>query len=217
MNCEAYGPFIPGVSQSLPQHVRRHPIFKSRKMKNMMNGRPQRHGIREGIGQQSKSACVTKTQRMKTDITENISLLNSLIETCKDGEKGYTASAEDAKDPELQAIFRRYAQQRAEFARELSAAVRAHGGDPDKTGSVSGAVHRGWIDLKAALSTRQPHAVLVEAERGEDVAVSNYRNVSEQLYDPPLRDLVSRQFSGVKAAHDHIRELRDSPRYATKS
>ncbi len=154
---------------------------------------------------------------MKTDTSETISLLNSLIETCKDGEKGYTASAEDAKDSELQTILRRYAQQRADFARELSAVVRAQGGDPDKTGSVSGAVHRGWINLKSALSTREPHAVLVEAERGEDVAVSTYRNASEQLYDPTLRDLVSRQFSGVKAAHDHIRELRDSPRFAKKS
>ena len=28
--------------------------------------------------------------------------------------------------------------------------ARRLGGDPDKSGSVSGSVHRGWLDLKAA-------------------------------------------------------------------
>ncbi|ATC63992.1 aldehyde dehydrogenase [Nibricoccus aquaticus] len=151
-----------------------------------------------------------------TDTSETIDLLNTLIETCKDGCEGFKTAAADSKDSELQAVFHRYSAQRSDFARELRALVGTLGGDPDKHGSVTGALHRGWINIKAAVSSNEPHAVLAEAERGEDAAVSAYRNASEQIYDPAARDLVSRQFNAVKAAHDQIRDLRDSPRYAKK-
>jgi uncharacterized protein (TIGR02284 family) len=153
---------------------------------------------------------------MKIETTETIDLLNNLIEICKDGQHGFNTAAEDAKDPELRNIFRRYAAQRADFARELRELVRSLGGDPEKSSSLTGALHRGWINLKSALSTNEPHAVLAEAERGEDAAVEAYRDASEQIYDPTARDLISRQFTAVKSAHDHVRDLRDSPLYAKK-
>jgi uncharacterized protein (TIGR02284 family) len=153
---------------------------------------------------------------MKIETTETIDLLNPLIETCKDGCEGFKTAADDSKDTELQTLFRRYSAQRSEFARELRQLVGSLGGDPDKHGSVTGALHRGWLNIKAAVSSNEPHAVLAEAERGEDAAVAAYRDASEQIYDPVARDLVSRQFTAVKAAHDNVRDLRDSPRYAKK-
>jgi uncharacterized protein (TIGR02284 family) len=154
---------------------------------------------------------------MKTETSETIDLLNSLIETCKDGCDGFKTAADDSKNLELQGIFRRYSTQRADFARELRQLIASLGGEPDKHGSVTGAIHRGWINIKAAVSSNEPHAVLAEAERGEDAAVAAYRDASEQIYEPAARDLVSRQFTAVKAAHDHIRDLRDSPRFAQKT
>jgi uncharacterized protein (TIGR02284 family) len=153
---------------------------------------------------------------MKSETSETIDLLNNLVETCKDGCEGFQTAADESKDPNLQSIFRRYSTQRADFARELRQVIGTLGGEPDKHGSVSGALHRGWINIKAAVSSNEPHAVLEEAERGEDAAVAAYRDASEQIYDPVARDLVSRQFTAVKAAHDEVRDLRDSPRYAKK-
>lgn len=151
-----------------------------------------------------------------SDTSVTIDLLNNLIETCKDGCEGFKTAANDAKDPELKRIFTRYSTQRADFARELRQLVSSLGGDPDKHGSATGALHRGWINIKAAISSNEPHAVLAEAERGEDAAVDAYREASEQIYEPAARDLVSRQFTAVKTAHDQVRDLRDSPRYAKK-
>ena len=151
---------------------------------------------------------------MKIETSETIDLLNNLIEICKDGSQGFKTAADDSKDLELQAIFRRYSTQREDFSRELRLLVASLGGDADKHGSVTGAIHRGWINIKAAVSSNEPHAVLDEAERGEDAAVSAYRDASEQIYEPLARDVVTRQFTAVKAAHDHVRDLRDSPRYA---
>lgn len=147
---------------------------------------------------------------MKNQNEDNIKILNHLIETCKDGARGFSEAAKDAKDSELRSLFNQYSQQRQSFVQELSRRVREQGGDPDKSGSISGAMHRGWIDLKAAISSNEPHAVLAECERGEDVAVDAYRDALEKVTEPGLRQLISSQYSAVQAAHDAVRNLRDS-------
>ena len=71
---------------------------------------------------------------MKND---TISTLNSLIETCKDGELGFKTAAEGLQSADVKAKFLEYLRQRAEMARELQAEVRRLGGDPEKSGSMS--------------------------------------------------------------------------------
>jgi len=84
-------------------------------------------------------------------------------------------------------------------------------GDPEKTGSVAGALHRGWIDLKAAVSAKDEHAVLAECERGEDSAVEEYREALEHSELPPeVHGVIARQYASVQEAHDRVRDLRDS-------
>ena len=154
---------------------------------------------------------------MKSSQDKSISVLNDLIETCEDGEHGFTTAAKDAKDAELGRVFSQYAAQRGNYIRELQERVRALGGDPDKHGSVSGSLHRGWINLKAALTSDEPHAVLAECERGEDAAVANYRDALKSTeLDSETRALVQRQAAGVQEAHDRVKQLRDSVAYAHK-
>jgi len=155
---------------------------------------------------------------MNSTINDTIDILNDLTEILKDGEHGFRTAAKDVKAPELAVLFERYATQRAEFASTLQAHVSALGAKIEKSGSVTGDLHRGWINLKAALSTNEPHAVLAEAERGEDAAVAHYQKALEHGdLDQPTRDLISRQYTDVKAAHDNVRTLRDSSKYAKKS
>ena len=141
-----------------------------------------------------------------------ISTLNNLIETLKDGQNGFADAAQDVPDADLKSLFLGYSQQRAQFAGELQGLVKSLGEDePTDSGSLGRAIHRGWIDLKAALSTRDNHAILSECERGEDVAVAAYKKALEQKELPVnVIDIVQTQYATVKATHDHIRNLRDS-------
>src|SRR6202000_978489 len=83
-------------------------------------------------------------------------------------------------------------------AAELQAEVRKLGGDPETSTSVSGDLHRRWVDVKALFTGKGEEAVLNEAERGEDHAKKAYREALEKLakYETPmnLRDLVERQY-----------------------
>ena len=150
---------------------------------------------------------------MKTNATDTIHVLNDLIETCEDGEHGFRLAAEDAKDNELRSLLQRYSEQRAGFVRELRSLVQQLGGKADDHGSVTGKMHRGWINLKAAISSNEPHAVLSECERGEDAAVAAYREALEKIDDVRAREVVLRQSALVQSAHDTVRDLRDNPMY----
>lgn len=143
---------------------------------------------------------------MKAD-TESV--LNDLIETSKDGEKGFAKAAEDAHDAELKSLFTGCSQRCREGATELQAQVRALGGDPERTGSAAGALHRGWISLREAISSREDKAILEECEKGEDYAKAQYRKALEQDLPADVRAIVDRQYQGVLANHDRVRALRD--------
>jgi uncharacterized protein (TIGR02284 family) len=148
-------------------------------------------------------------------MSDNItSILNDLVETSKDGEKGFRAAAEDTKNAELRAVFLGRAQDCATGATDLQQLVARLGGKPDEGGSVAGAVHRGWVNLKAAVSVRTDLAILEECERGEDVAKASYRKALEKTLPEDIRAVVQRQYDGVMRNHDKIRDLRD--RYRTK-
>lgn len=155
---------------------------------------------------------------MNSDIKTTLKTLNDLIEVLKDGEEGFKTAATDVKVAELNLVFTRYAVQRAEFASELQARVLALGADVETSGSVAGSIHRGWINLKSALSSNEPHAVLAEAERGEDSAVAAYRKALDEAHlDKSTQDIIGRQYADVKAAHDHVKMLRDSATYRKAS
>jgi uncharacterized protein (TIGR02284 family) len=142
---------------------------------------------------------------------EVISTINGLIETLKDGEKGFKEAAEAVKDPQLKSLFQEYAQQRSRFANELQTQARSLGeSDPEKTSSAAGAMHRAWINLKSAVTSGDDNAILSECERGEDSAVHEFEEAMKDGLTSPVREVVARQYSEIKSAHDRVKHLRDA-------
>ena len=152
---------------------------------------------------------------MAMDKDEVIATLNNLVETCKDGQNGFRTAAEGVKNAELTTLFNTYSQQRGQFAVELQNEVRKSGGDPEKTGSTAAALHRGWINIKSAVTGEDEGAVISECERGEDSAVKSYKEALKKDLPPDLRAIVERQFSKVKEAHDRIRSLEKAKKRAS--
>jgi len=138
-------------------------------------------------------------------------VLNNLIETLKDGQEGFKQAAEGVSDPRLKSLFRDYSDQRSRFATVLQSEARRQGEtEPETTSSAAGALHRGWINLKSAITGGDEHAILAECERGEDSAVEEYKKALDDGLSPSAQELISRQFADIKAAHDRIKSLRDA-------
>lgn len=138
-----------------------------------------------------------------------ISVLNDLIETCKDGQTGFKTAAEGVERSDLKTLFYDLSQQRSKFAGELQALVRELGGDPETAGSVSASLHRGWINIKSALTGNDDGAVLNEAERGEDAAKKAYKDALAESLPANVKSVVQSQGTEVNTAHDKVRDLRD--------
>ena len=143
---------------------------------------------------------------------EIISTINSLIETLKDGQEGFKQASEAVKDSNLKSLFNEFSLQRAKFAGELQSEARQLGeAEPEESSSTAGAMHRAWINLKSAVTSGDDHAILAECERGEDSAVNEYKEAMEEKeLSSPIRDIIARQYSEVKSAHDRIKQLRDA-------
>lgn len=146
------------------------------------------------------------------DNKQTVSVLNDLIETCKDGEEGFRTCAEDIRRPELKTLFTTRARQCAEAAAELQQLVRQLGGDPETDTSVGGDLHRRWVDLKSAITGKDDESILNECERGEDVAKRNYQKALEKDLPAQIKTVVQRQYEGVLRNHDEVRALRNAAR-----
>lgn len=139
-----------------------------------------------------------------------ISLLNGLIETCKDGQEGFTSAAEGIDRSDLKTLFYEFGQQRSQFAGELQTLVQSLGGDPENSGSVAGSLHRGWINIKSAVTGRDEGSILNECERGEDSAKAAYQSALENALPSHVQNTVQTQYVAIQSAHDRIKALRDS-------
>ena len=130
---------------------------------------------------------------MARDNDATISVLNDLIETSKDGANGFRAAADAVRSPEAKALFTSRVPIIERAVTELQAEVRRLGGEPETSGSVAASVHRGWINLKAAVTGKDDAAIITECERGEEVAAKNYEDALKKELPTDVRTVVERQ------------------------
>lgn len=146
------------------------------------------------------------------DIDGVIETVNDLTETCKDGEYGFRRCAERVEATALKQVLARRADECHSAATELQTIVSQLGGTAETGGSALGAVHRGWVSVRDALSGNSDLSVLEECERGEDTALERYRSALDEALPPHVRNIVERQFEGVKRNHEQVRTLRNEAR-----
>ncbi len=149
-------------------------------------------------------------ERDPEDINDDaIDTLNNLLEICRDGEFGFTESAEHTKTQMVKTVFLQRAQDCRSAAAELQELIIEMGGEPDEGGSVSGAMHRGWVSVKGTLAGFSDINMLEECERAEDVALGQYRKALKQDLPMRAKAAVERQAQGTQRNHDQIRDMRD--------
>jgi uncharacterized protein (TIGR02284 family) len=138
-----------------------------------------------------------------------ISVIENVIERCKDGQKGYQEAASKVKRADLKTFFNEQSLERSRFAGELqSELIRLGKGDDKPSGTVSGTLHRAWIDTKVALGGGDK-AILEWLEQGEDVAKEAYQKALSASLPADVAEIIRRQAASVQQAHDKVKSLRD--------
>ncbi|MCD6026918.1 MAG: aldehyde dehydrogenase [Solimicrobium sp.] len=145
---------------------------------------------------------------------EIIDTLNNLIEISNDGKEGFIACAENADigSTELKNLLIERSRGCQSAAEELSKFVLDLAGTPATGTTASGALHRGWLNVKTAIAGKTDQAVLEECERGEDVAKMVYQRALAKDLPESIRTVVEKQYQGLLRNHDMIKKLRDEAR-----
>ena len=110
----------------------------------------------------------------------------------------------------MQRRFHQRAVECRDAALDLETQVRRLGGTPSEGGTARGAVHRGWVTVRATLSGHGERTMLEECERGEDRALARYRQALNEVLPPDIEPLIQRQLLAVQQAHDEIKALSGS-------
>ena len=133
--------------------------------------------------------------------------LRHLTEILKDGQAGYQMASSDVIDLKLKTLFQGYGEQRAKFLTELREEVARLGGDPDEGGSVKGALHRGWINARTAVTKNDDKVVVDEVLRGEEAALKGYQETLAKDLPKSARKLVEDQRKAIQGAYDSVKQI----------
>ena len=134
--------------------------------------------------------------------------LNTLIETCRDGARGFQLAADQVRSADLKEFFANTALQRERFAAELLPHAQRLGGGQDADGTAAGALHRSWMKIKDAITNYDEDAIMAEAERGEAAAVNAYAEAVTNVLPPDGRAVIEAQYAAIRAAQRELDELR---------
>lgn len=141
----------------------------------------------------------------------NRAVLNHLIETCRDSERGYRAAAALVEGPALKAKLLEMAEERARFATELLPHAQRLGGDDAADGTRAAAIHRRWMDFKARMSPHNDQVIFTEVLRGDEATLRTYETALQELLPATVRETVEGHAAKIRQVHKQLEELGPPP------
>lgn len=142
-----------------------------------------------------------------TDNEKIVDHLSRLVEINKNSEEGFLNAAKIVKNSELETQFNDYARQHAKFAAELQAQIEHLGGNAPDHGTAGGALHRGWMDLKSALTGNSAAAILSSCESGEDSALAAYDQAEADISTGHVFTLLQKQREQITGFRTRLERL----------
>jgi len=137
-------------------------------------------------------------------------LLHDLLDRCNDSSKGYSQAADSADSSSMKLYLHNIALERKDFGSTISQLVKQNGGEPSKGGTLKGAVHRNWLNVKAALSSNTEENILEECLRGEQRLVEDYvETIQNGDFNLDTKNVLARQLANVQERVSRMESLKE--------
>ncbi len=159
-----------------------------------------------------------------------LEFVHELIELNRTSEQNFFTAAEQIDNRAVKLLLKAYAQQQAEFARQLqqtlptedergtswsvsrdkSKSVALEDDTADESMVTPGFLQRGWLNLRAALvirRQRRQRVVIRDLLARETAIVNTYAQSVNQLKDEHLALLVSEQYEQIRVTHNQLKLL----------
>lgn len=141
-----------------------------------------------------------------------ISDLKALLELVNDGKEGYHTASEATDDPELKALFSKLSGERMVYAAELKDHIEAHSGEAEnESGGILGGLHRTWLSIKEALSSKDNKSLIESVVTGEKAVIAKYDELIADFADhADHMELLKTQRDGIVEALAEIANKKDN-------
>lgn len=141
---------------------------------------------------------------------EVVNNLQDLLEKNYDAEKGFTKAMKDAKNQNLKHFLMKQAAQRDRFATELTQELRNLNEEPRESGSITGDLHRTWIDIKSTVVGNEDEAVLEECIRGEKASAEEYEDkLNKFTFPTQISNILQKQSKEIHQTLSQVKRLED--------
>jgi uncharacterized protein (TIGR02284 family) len=146
------------------------------------------------------------------DTNESIDILNNLIVLNNDRIDGYKAAYSETYKEELRDLFTKLQQTSHECKGELESEVKRLGGTPEEGTMILGKLHRGWMDIKAAILGSDSEAILGSCEYGEQTIIKAYEdalveNIEEVTFEQ--KTMLNHQLMLLKEDYEKVKSMQD--------
>jgi uncharacterized protein (TIGR02284 family) len=146
-----------------------------------------------------------------TELSHDISTLNSLIATTLDSVEGYAEAAKDTENAGFITLFNSLAGERRQLVSQLQQEVSSLGGEPEDDGTILAGAHRVFLNLKSVVTGHDDKAIINEVEAGEDHIKAKYEDaLGDRALSSAVQTLIASVYESVKAGHDEIRDIKHS-------
>jgi uncharacterized protein (TIGR02284 family) len=146
---------------------------------------------------------------MKDEPQNTINTLNKVIAALRDSQECLRKAAEKAENADLKLMLMDFSTQRAGFAGELQNEIERLGNpDPRDEGTISGTLHRTWMELKSILTSDHDQAILGECEHFEETLIKSYGAALDEKLPRYIRDLLESQLEQIGLARVQMRQIK---------
>jgi uncharacterized protein (TIGR02284 family) len=142
-----------------------------------------------------------------TTLSEVISTLNDLIETCRDGITGFRSAADGVTSPVAKEVFLSRIHLIEKGLGDLDAAVQRLGGHAVDHGHAAASLRRAWMNMKTAVTSQNDDAIIEEVVHGEEIAVKHYRDALATTLPADVRAMVETQARGAELNLERAKAL----------
>ncbi|MFA5496437.1 MAG: PA2169 family four-helix-bundle protein [Porticoccaceae bacterium] len=142
-------------------------------------------------------------------MTSSTAQLNELIEITRDGKEFYDHARDEVKDVRFKALFADMSQAKNEVIQALAAKVIADHEQPSASGTFVGKMRQAYANVRAALSSDEEAAYVIQLEEAEDRILHAFQDALESA-EPDVRALLVMEMPKVRACHDRMRSVKQT-------
>lgn len=139
-------------------------------------------------------------------------MLKDLIDTFRDGERGFALASHDNREPGIDDLLRDGEEWCRSAAIELQEQMRALAVSVEEVAPAMPAMFRGWVHFKTVPIFRDTKLILEECERGLDYTQMRYKAAMACDLPEPTRPVAERQYQHLIALQSRLRVLRNQYR-----